>query len=133
MFPIPQISPDGKLLGIINLPGQVGFVPMGDLRAAPKYFDTSTAPPDQTQRFFRWAPDSKALIYIAMPPGNGAQLTSGTANLRRLPIDGSTATNLTNFEDGQSIYSFAYSTDGKKLAVARGVTTTDVVLAKNLR
>ncbi len=64
----------------------------------------------------------------------GAVRSSPALNtLPTQPIDGSAASNLTNFDDGQSIYSFAYSADGKKLAVARGLKTTDVVLAKNLR
>lgn len=82
-------------------------------------------PPFIETRYFRWTPDSKALIYIAFENGVG--------NLRRLPIDGSPSVNMTSFTDPLAIYSFALTADGKKLAVARGVTTTDIVLVKNVR
>jgi len=132
-FPMPQISPDGKLLGIITQDGRLGVISMDNLKAAPKFFDTSKAPPDLGRRSFAWTRDSRALIY---PVDSRTLISTGTSyaqNLRRLPVDGSEAGNITNFTDPQALYSFAYTPDGKKLVVARGVRTSDVVLVKNVR
>ena len=40
---------------------------------------------------------------------------------------------LTHFTDGRTITDFAWSHDGKRLAIARSVTTNDIVLFKGLR
>ena len=66
-----------------------------------------------------WTPDGDALTYVdrkddatqlfSRPPGNGA------------------ARQLTTFT-GQDIFDFAWSRDGRQLALARGTLTTDVVL-----
>jgi len=52
---------------------------------------------------------------------------SGVANLWRQPLPSGTPTQLTEFTS-DTIYSFAWSRDGKQLALARGSTSTDVVL-----
>jgi hypothetical protein len=48
------------------------------------------------------------------------------------PLDGSPPYQLTHFT-GRSIVDFAWSRDGKQLAVARASTTNDIVLFKGLR
>jgi hypothetical protein len=48
------------------------------------------------------------------------------------PIDGSSSTHLTDFKDGR-IFNFAWSRDGKQLALARGTVTNDVVLISNFK
>ncbi len=130
-FPMPQISPDGKTIALMDWGGGIGLVPISNPASKVKILDTAPAQVDLSQRFFRWSRDGKAIIYIAVntPPG----INVASENLRRLPIDGSKATNLTNFKDGQAISSFAYSPDGRTLAMARATTNTDVVLVKNLR
>ena len=49
------------------------------------------------------------------------------------PIDGGAPRQLTTFAEGKRIASFAWSPDGRQLAVARAVTTSDIVLLKGVR
>jgi len=53
------------------------------------------------------------------------------SNIWRQSIDGSPPVQVTNFETGR-IFNFAYSPDGKQLALARGALNSDVVLISNL-
>jgi len=68
-------------------------------------------------------PDGRAIVYAnqTLP-----------MNLFVQSIDGSPARQLTHFGDGQ-IDDFAWSRDGKRLAIARSTTTNDIVLFKGLR
>jgi hypothetical protein len=43
------------------------------------------------------------------------------------------ANQLTHFADGYAIAEFAWSRDGKGLAISRSTTTNDIVLFKRLR
>jgi Tol biopolymer transport system component len=52
---------------------------------------------------------------------------SGAPNLWTFPMDGKPPAQLTHFAAG-SIFSFAWSPDGTKLALSRGAVTSDVVL-----
>ncbi len=132
-FPMPQVSPDGKSIGLMTWDGRIGIVPMGDPKAQPRYLDVTTAFPNLNARFFRWSSDSRAIVYITTNASQQDFFNLDSQNLRRLPVDGGPAANLTNFTDGRSIYSFAYTPDGKQLAMSRGLTTSDIVLVKNLR
>jgi hypothetical protein len=49
------------------------------------------------------------------------------------PIDGSPRRQLTHFTDNRTITDFAWSRDGKRLAIARATVTNDIVLFKGLR
>jgi hypothetical protein len=49
------------------------------------------------------------------------------------PIDGGAPHQLTTFTDAKRIAGFAWSSDGKQLAIGRSVTTSDIVLLKGVR
>jgi hypothetical protein len=49
------------------------------------------------------------------------------------PLDEKPAYQLTRFTDGRPIGAFAWSRDGKRLAVGRLAITNDIVLFKGLR
>ena len=66
-----------------------------------------------------WAPDGKAIQYVASE--------SGVGNIWSQPLDGGAPRRITDF-DHNEIYAFAWSPDGTRLAVARGSTTNDVVI-----
>ena len=51
-------------------------------------------------------------------------------NIWRQPIDGSAATQLTEFKSGK-IMNFAWTADGKELIIARGNTNNDLILIKD--
>jgi Tol biopolymer transport system component len=71
----------------------------------------------------RWTPDSRSITYA-----------DGTnTNLWVRPIDGGAAHRLTTFADDRTIANFAWSPDGKHLAVARSSTTSDIVLLRGVK
>lgn len=70
----------------------------------------------------RWSPDNQSLFYIST--------VGSVGNIRSLPLDASESKPLTHFES-HSIDSFAFSPVNKKLAIARSLTVSDVVLITN--
>jgi eukaryotic-like serine/threonine-protein kinase len=66
----------------------------------------------------RFTPDGQAIAYF-----------SGS-NIWSQPIKGGPLRQITHFDDSRQIVNFAWSRDGKRLAVARATVTNDVVLLK---
>jgi Tol biopolymer transport system component len=66
-----------------------------------------------------WSPDGASIHYTVLRDGNG--------NIWSQPLAGTAAQQLTAFDTGE-VFSFAWSRDGQRLAVARGTVNTDVVL-----
>jgi serine/threonine protein kinase len=120
----PQISPDGKLLAYLAMPATMSsstvltVVPFGG--GSPLYrFDVPMGASE-----IHWAPDGKALDY---------RLTrSGASNIWRQPLAGGPPKQITNFKS-DLIFFFAWSRDGKQLALERGTTSSDVVLISNFQ
>ena len=73
--------------------------------------------------YTRWTPDSRALAYID-PHRN--------FNIESQPVDGDPPSQLTSF-DTDSVFRFAWSRDGKQLAMTRGNVSRDVVLISNFK
>ena len=67
----------------------------------------------------RFSPDGKAIVYPIRD--------KGVDNLWLQPLDGSPGRQFTNF-DSLKIYSYQWSLDGKRLALVRGDSPSDVVL-----
>jgi len=80
----------------------------------------SIARPDGA--LFKWAPDGIAYRDAATQ-----------ANLWLQPLDGSTARQLTHFAADRTINDYAWSRDGKRLAVTRQSIGNDIVLFRGLR
>ena len=120
----PLISPDGKWVLISNLinAGKPKIIPASGGQPL-KVFDL-----DPDLGFpVAWAADSSALLYV--------KTSRGVSNVWQKSLDGGAAQQLTKFEsDGifTEITPVVMSHDGKKLAVVRGSTTSDVVLIKDL-
>ena len=118
----PIVSPDGKLIAIryMNDPARrkygMAIIPF-DGGEPLKFFEISAFQ-------VRWSRDGRALQYI--------DNRGGSSNLWSQPIDGSRPKQLTDLKSDR-LFSFAWSTDGKQLAVARGVDAEDVVLISNFR
>ena len=72
----------------------------------------------------QYAQDGHALEYVSR--------ANGVDNIWRQPLDGSAGKWMTNFKS-EHISAFRWSPDGKKLALARGHTDSDVVLLKDQR
>ena len=124
----PQLSPDGTVVAYLFLDehthrAKLGLVKFDD-GALLKTMDLPlTATPGSyvflNYRGWHWSPDGKAIVYI--------NTIGGVSNLWSQPIDGGTAKQLTNFKTDR-ILTFAFSPDGKRLALARGRQTSDAVL-----
>jgi Tol biopolymer transport system component len=79
--------------------------------------------PDAVNGFaLHWSPDGRALLH----------LRDDLPNIWSQPVDGGKPTPATNFQ-GDQIFNFAWSHDGKRLALARGRVTDDVVLISDAR
>jgi len=71
---------------------------------------------------YAWSPDGKALTVLTN--------RSGVQNIWRQPIDGTTATQITDFKSGR-IMNFTWTADGKELFLVRGNTNNDLILIKD--
>jgi Tol biopolymer transport system component len=69
----------------------------------------------------KWSPDGRAVAYFE----------PAADNIWMQPLDGTPRYPLTNFTDGRTIADFAWSSDGKHLAVARSLVTNDIVLFRS--
>jgi serine/threonine protein kinase len=121
---LPVVSPDGKQIACFYWDEQAN--PPRGLMIFP--FEGGTP----TRRFnigphagggfaLQWAADGRALLYI-----------SNLSDIWSQPLDGGMPVQLTNFQ-GDQIFDFDYSADGKWLALSRGRRTEDVVLIENVK
>jgi eukaryotic-like serine/threonine-protein kinase len=117
-----QISPDGKWILIQDFSSGMNA----------KYLIIPATGGQPVKTFDRdpelglpvgWAADSRALLYV--------KTGSDVSNIWQKSLDNGEAKQLTRF-DSQQIGWLAMSRDGKKLAVVRGSSTSDVVLIKDL-
>ncbi len=120
----PTISPDGKIIAYLyvdpsaNPPRGVALMAF-EGGPSTKRFDI---PPSTW--FFRWAPDSRSLLYI--------KEEGRASNLWSQPIAGGTPTQITHF-NSEEITDFDLSQDGKRLVMRRGAIKQDVMLIRDLR
>jgi Tol biopolymer transport system component len=109
-----SVSPDGRRL--LFMTDKPGIVALCDLPAC-------LAPRELPMKGWLWTPDGLSVAYI--DPVSGM-------NIWTQPLDGGPPSQLTHFTDRQ-IQDFGWSADGKQLAVARGTTSSDIVLLTGLR
>ena len=122
----PIASPDGKLIACMMPRGQRGE------QNALAIISTENGQTIQTLNFtpalggrkMVWSPDSRAIFYV--------NVRQGSANIWRLPLDGSPAKPVTDFKNEQ-IWSFDVSRDGKQFVIARGTINSDVVLISEVK
>jgi Tol biopolymer transport system component len=67
----------------------------------------------------RWSPDGKAVVYVVGK--------NGVDNLWYHPLDNKPPQQITSFTS-EKIYSFDFSPDGKRLAIARGRRNSYAIL-----
>jgi DNA-binding winged helix-turn-helix (wHTH) protein/Tol biopolymer transport system component len=119
-----SISPDGKLLAYAYdeaLPAtgtNLAVIPASG-GAALQIFKVPSDVSD-----LRWSPDGQRLQYLLT--------RSGATNLWEQPVVGGKPHQFTKFSSGR-IFDFDWSTDGTQLLLARGETSSDVVLISNFR
>jgi Tol biopolymer transport system component len=113
------VSPDGRSIAftalvpggpaslvVCGLPGCTSPRPIGAAQ-----FDTAVA----------WTPDGRGVAY------------AHDGNLWVQPLGGGATRQLTRFTPNRPIASFAWSRDGKRLAIMRSTDTHDIVLLKGLK
>ena len=118
------ISPDGKLVLVRESAGagsKVRVIPAGGGQPIRSFDPVSEL---GGAGVVRWSADGTALLYV--------KTVGGVSNIWQRPINGGEPQQLTGFTS-QRITAFAPSRDGKKLALARGTTSSDVVLIKDLK
>jgi len=125
---IAAISPDGKRVAFLYYPaergGAVAARRIGVVSAAGGPLEKSFEVPPSASNRVRWMPDGRSVVY--------ADTRSNATNLWLQPLDGGKPKQLTHFTEG-TIWNFAWSRDGKVLALARGSYTSDAVLHTSAR
>ncbi len=118
-----RLSPDGQLLLYYHrerpeAPARIEVAPAAGgepVRALDSPRDTRDAD---------WAPDGRALVVV--------KDVENVSNLWTLPLEGGRPRQLTDWKSDR-IFWYAWSRDGRQLAVARGDTFYDVMLIKDFR
>lgn len=121
----PDISPDGKMIAANYLDEasdrrKIAVIPF-EGGVPIRLIDTLARP---VRSFIRWTPDGRALAYV----GSG----NAVSNIWAQPLAGGEPKQPNDFKD-QRIFNFAWSRDGKKLALSRGVVNSDVVLISGFK
>ena len=112
----PAISPDGKSIAATHWePANINTAIYPLEGGEPSKFLEFAG------YYLRWTPDGRSLAYV--DDRNASAIISR-------PISGGPERQLADFKPDQ-IFSFAWSRDGKQLAVARGTVTHDVILISN--
>jgi serine/threonine protein kinase len=124
----PDVSPDGRLLAFISLNDSDEFeivvCALLDCASQQRFSPPGLTDPISRASAIRFTPDQTAIAYVnAVAP----------SNIWLQPLDGSPPRQLTEFTDDLSIFDFAWSADGQRLAIARGRVSTDIVLFSDLR
>jgi serine/threonine protein kinase len=158
----PRISPDGRIVMVLSKQSGAQspwIIPVDG--SPPSQLDNKFAPasafdvsPDSTSVVFM-AGGSTTLIVCDVPkctnrreittpqrslgvirwlPDRSGIVIKDAANMNLIvqPLDGKPAYQITHFTD-RDILDFAWSHDGKRLAITRATTTNDIVLFKGLK
>jgi len=119
---LPAVSPDGKWIACLYIPVPVNEGRLAILAAGGSRFVKTFELKGITTNI-KWTPDGQSLTYSAFDLAD---------NLWNQAIGGGPPRQITNFDTGE-IFNFAWSRDGKRLAVVRGSRSQEVVLITNFR
>ena len=114
-----DISPDSKTI-VFNSRDDQGK-PTSEVCDLPACTSRRSLPYFAGRR--RWTPDGRGIAYYDL----------ATRNIWIQPLDGSAPRQLTHFTDDREIADFAWSHDGKRLAISRVSVTNDIVLFRGLK
>ena len=120
-----EYSPDGKWLACVVMEpepeGRKIIIIPANGGAPVKTFEKI---PLQRWSYLRWLPDSRAITL--------AGVQNGVSNLYKLSLEGGDPQPMTNFKSDW-IFRYAWSRDGKMLAVERGMPISDVIMISDLK
>ncbi len=118
-------SPDGKSIAVARWAGaktQIVIIPASGGEPT-KTFDIDFSIQDRFgRRAIQWTADGRGIAFI--------RESKGISNIWQQPIDGGEPQPITNFVSDE-IFNFAFSSDGKHLALSRGTINSDVILINN--
>jgi Tol biopolymer transport system component len=114
----PRISPDGKFVACraydeAEKRERMAIVSFSEGNVVARFDLPLTA------GTFHWAPDGKGIHYV--------DTRKGVSNIWMIDYRNNSTKQISTFTSGR-IFSFAWSPDGKQLAVSRGQATSDVVM-----
>jgi Tol biopolymer transport system component len=118
------ISPDGQLVAYYTQEGQPVQVNRFVVIPAEGGKRSYSFNPPASSVGLSWAPDGHGLDYI--------DTRNGVSNIWRQPLSGGSPKQITDFSSGR-IFGFGWSRDGKRLSIARGDVSSDVILLSNFR
>jgi Tol biopolymer transport system component len=118
----PSMSPDGPMIIFAFQPDPT--VPTAKTAVVRIEGGEPVKVLDLSAEAVAWSPDGRALTYV--------DTRNGVSNIWSQALAGGPPKQLTHFTS-ELIFSYAWSRDGKRLAVARGQMTNDVVLITNFR
>jgi Tol biopolymer transport system component len=120
----PVLSPDGKLIAC-NYRPQAGAPIQIAVISIDGGLPIKTFPiPGANDRAIRWTPDGRSLAYTVTK--------DGVSNIWIQPLAGGSPKQLTEFTSHQ-IYDFAWSRDGRYLALSRSVVVSEVAMISDVK
>jgi Tol biopolymer transport system component len=124
----PALSQDGALLAFVSVTdaNEIGIVVcnLPDCGSQLRFSPPGLADPISQASVIRFTPDGMGVAYVNI---------ADSSNIWVQPLDGSAPQRFTEFTDDKSIFDFAWSADGQRIAIARGTISRDIVLFKGLR
>lgn len=118
---LPAIQQAGNTIAYVrtssNVAHKLGFYSLLDQSCSEYPYEF----PGRLKSPLRWSQDGKSI--------QASFLVQGVANIWYFPLEGGSPVQLTSFENGD-IRAFAWSRDGKQLAVARSKSESQLVLIK---
>ena len=118
----PAFSPDGQRLAIASLRNDRSEVFI--VYELPNCSAARQFPVHAVRVSPHWVHDGSGIAFVPRVD---------PANIWVQPLDGKAPYALTHFSSGHALTNFAWSHDGKRLAIARFTTTNDIVLFKGLK